>query len=153
MKKELCIRPVAPEDYAQWLPLWAGYNAFYGRAGDTALPEAVTREVWDRFLSVEVPVHALVAVSEGRLIGLAHYLFHHSTSATELSCYMQDLFTSQTARGAGVGRALIEAVYAAAKAAGTHRVYWHTHESNRTAQKLYDRIAQKSGFIVYRHSV
>jgi GNAT superfamily N-acetyltransferase len=153
MSQTFCIRPVTPEDYAQWLPLWAGYNEFYGRVGPTALPDEVTRTTWMRFLAPDIPVHALVAVADGRLVGLAHYLFHHSTSATDLSGYMQDLFTEKALRGRGVARALIEAVYEQAKSAGTHRVYWHTHETNRTAQKLYDRIAQKSGFIVYRHTL
>ncbi len=147
------VRPVIQDDYAQWLPLWDSYNAFYGRLGAVALPEAVTQATWARCLDPAELMYALVAVSEGRLIGMAHYLFHRSTSSLDMSCYMQDLFTVPDRRGQGVARALIEAVYAAASAAGTSRVYWHTHETNRTAQKLYDRIAQKSGFIVYRHLV
>ena len=145
----LLVRAIEPEDYDQWRPLWDGYNAFYNRAGPTALPEAVTQTLWERFLAAD-PVHALVAVRDGRLIGLAHYLFHASTSAIEPNCYMQDLFASQAVRGQGVGRALIAAVCDAAQKAGTGRVYWHTHETNKAAQKLYDKVADKSGFIVYR---
>jgi len=145
------IRPVAPGDFIQWLPLWDGYNAFYGREGKTALPRAVTEETWRRFLDPAVPIHALVAENAGRLVGIAHYLYHYSTSASDLTCYMQDLFTAAPVRGKGVGKALIEAVYAAAKADGVTRIYWHTHETNRTAQRLYDAVAKRSGFIVYRH--
>jgi len=144
------IRPVVENDYAQWLPLWDGYNAFYGRSGATALDPAVTRTTWARFFDAHEPVHALVAEEGGRLIGLAHYLYHRSTTAIGPSCYMQDLFTTAEARGRGVGRALIEAVYAAARAAGSPRVYWQTHETNATAMRLYDQAAEKSGFLVYR---
>ena len=144
------IRPVVENDYAQWLPLWDGYNAFYGRSGATALDPAVTRTTWARFFDAHEPVHALVAEEGGRLIGLAHYLYHRSTTAIGPSCYMQDLFTTAEARGRGVGRALIEAVYAAARAAGSPRVYWQTHETNHTAMQLYDKVAERSGFLVYR---
>lgn len=145
------IRAVTPDDFPQWLLLWDGYNAFYGREGATALPRAVTDETWRRIFDTAAPVHALVAEKEGRLIGLAHYLYHFSTSAVALNCYLQDLFTAPDARGQGAGCKLIEAVYADAAAAGAGRVYWQTHETNTTAQKLYDTVAERSGFIVYRH--
>jgi GNAT superfamily N-acetyltransferase len=144
------IRPVAHGDFSAWLPLWDGYNAFYGREGGTALPRAVTDETWRRFHDPAVPVYALVAENAGQLVGIAHYLYHLSTSASDRTCYMQDLFTAASARGQGVGKALIEAVYAAAKADGSTRVYWHTHETNRAARRLYDAVAKRSGFIVYR---
>ncbi len=146
----LTVRAVQPDDYDQWRPLWDGYNTFYGRSGATALPEAVTQTLWSRFFDEAVPVHGLVAEQGGRLIGMAHYLFHLSTSAAVPSAYMQDLFTAPEARGKGAGRGLIAAVKQAAEAAGTNRVYWHTHETNGTAQKLYDRLATRTGFIVYR---
>ena len=144
------IRPVTKNDYAQWLPLWDGYNAFYGRSGATALAPEITRTTWARFFDADEPMHALVAEGGGRLIGLAHYLYHRSTTSIGPSCYMQDLFTHPEARGRGVGKALIEAVYAAAREAGSPRVYWQTHETNATAMRLYDQVAEKSGFLVYR---
>jgi len=87
----LQIRPVTQADHHQWLPLWQGYNAFYGRAGETALPEGITQATWERFLNPLEPVFALVAESEGELVGLAHYLFHRSTTRLEPVCYLQDL--------------------------------------------------------------
>ncbi len=144
------VRPVARADFAQWLPLWQGYNAFYGRSGPTALQDEVTQTTWARFFDAYEPVQALVAESEGRLVGLVHYLFHRSTISIAPTCYLQDLFTSEAARGKGVGKALIEAVYDAAKRAGAARVYWHTHETNSTAMRLYDHVAERSGFVVYR---
>jgi GNAT superfamily N-acetyltransferase len=146
----LIIRTVTRQDYDQWLPLWDGYNAFYGRSGPTALAPEITRTTWQRFFDAYEPVHALVAESDGRLLGLTHYLFHRSTTAIEPSCYLQDLFTAEAARGKGVASALIYAVYERAKGAGAPRVYWQTHETNLTAQSLYDRVAERSGFIVYR---
>jgi GNAT superfamily N-acetyltransferase len=134
----------------QWLPLWTGYNAFYGRAGETALAEGITETTWSRFLDADEPVHGLAAEHNGRLVGIAHYLFHRNTNAIEPSCYLQDLFTAEAARGKGVGRALIEAVYRAAKQAGASRVYWHTHETNAAAIVLYEQMAERSGFIVFR---
>jgi GNAT superfamily N-acetyltransferase len=150
MPLHFIIRPVIATDYNQWLPLWAGYNHFYGRSGLTALDDAITQTTWARFLDPNEPLHALVAESDGQLIGLTHYLYHHSTNAIGLNCYLQDLFTIETARGNGVARALITEVFRQAKLAGSPRVYWQTHETNNTARQLYDKVAEHAGFIVYR---
>jgi len=144
------VRPVAREDFDEWKILWDGYNAFYGRAGATALPDAVTRSTWSRFFDEKEPVHALVAESGGRIVGLAHYLFHRSTNQIANICYLQDLFTIEEARGKGIGQALIEAVYEKAREARCARVYWQTHETNAVAQALYRKVAERSGFIVFR---
>ena len=148
--KQVIIRPAVPEDFAAWKPLWDGYNAFYGRQGPTALADEITRMTWSRFFDIYEPVHALVAEDSGKVIGLVHYLFHRSTIQIAPTCYLQDLFTSEAARGKGVGRSLIEAVYDRARAAGAGRVYWQTHETNSLAMQLYDKVAEKSGFLVYR---
>jgi GNAT superfamily N-acetyltransferase len=150
---DLKIRAVTAADREGWLPLWDGYNAFYDREGATALPAEITETTWSRILDPDEPVHAIVAELDGRLVGLTHYLFHRSTTSIPLVCYLQDLFTAESARGAGVGRALIEAVYSAARDAGVERVYWHTHETNATARALYDTLADDSGFVVYRQTV
>jgi GNAT superfamily N-acetyltransferase len=147
---QLTIRNVTQQDYEQWLPLWDGYNAFYGRSGPTALDPDVTRMTWARFFDAYEPVHALVAESDGQLLGLVHYLYHRTTTAIEHTCYLNDLFTVEEARGQGVGRALIHAVYERAREAGSRRVYWLTHETNATAMRLYDTVADRSGFLVYR---
>ncbi|MEO8724973.1 MAG: GNAT family N-acetyltransferase [Acidobacteriaceae bacterium] len=148
--RDISIRPVTRQDYDQWLPLWEGYNAFYGRSGTTALASEITRMTWARFFDAYEPIHGLIAERDGQLLGLAHYLFHRSTTAIGPICYLQDLFTAETARGNGVGRALISRVYEQAGLAGSPRVYWHTHETNRAAMQLYDRMAERSGFVVYR---
>ena len=98
-------------------------------------------------------MHALVAEDGGELLGLVHYIFHRNTWMVNDVCYLEDLFTAEQARGKGVGRALIEAVYARAAAAGGTRVYWLTHETNITAQALYDKVAEKPGFIQYRKQI
>ena len=146
----LDIRPVIEADYAQWRALWDGYNRFYGRFDATALPEPVTAQSWRRFHDPAEPVHALVAEQDGRLVGLVHYLFHRSTNLMGDICYLQDLFTDTSRRGQGVGRALIAAVYERARAAGSSRVYWQTHETNARAMVLYNDVATRSGFLVYR---
>lgn len=148
------IRGAVRSDFPGWLPLWEGYNAFYGRSGSTALPATITQTTWDRFFDEREPMHALVAeADDGRLIGLAHFLFHRSTTMLTETCYLQDLFTDERFRGRGVARALIEAVCDRARAFGSTRVYWHTQESNGTARRLYDRVAEMSGFIVYRRQL
>jgi len=147
---EALIRPLVRADREKWQVLWDGYNAFYGRSGATALDPAVSDMTWARFFDTYEPVHALVAERGDELLGLAHFLFHRSTTTIEPSCYLQDLFTAQEARGQGIAHALIEAVYDRARQAGASRVYWQTHETNQTAMRVYDQMAEKSGFIVYR---
>jgi GNAT superfamily N-acetyltransferase len=146
----MLIRPVQQADFPQWKPLWDGYNAFYGRKDETALPEETTRMTWSRFFDAYEPMHALVAEQTGRLLGLVHFLYHRSTISIAPTCYLQDLFTLESARGKGVGRVLILEVGKLAGQAGCGRVYWLTHETNETAMKLYDKVAEKSGFVVYR---
>ena len=150
MSDDIIIRPVARTDYDQWVPLWDGYNAFYGRSGATALAPEITKLTWTRLFDSYEPVHALVADKSGELLGLTHYLFHRSTTAVAPNCYLSDLFTNHAARGKGVGRALINGVYEHAKSAGSPRVYWQTHQTNQTAMQLYDKVAEHSGFVVYR---
>lgn len=144
----LIIRELVAEDFTGWVPLWDGYNQFYGRVGPTALNPAISQRTWARLLDPREPMHALVALDAGRIVGLAHYLFHQSTSRPDV-CYLQDLFTGPEKRGRGVGRALIQAVYEKARAAGADRVYWHTHESNTAGRTLYDQVGRHAGFIVY----
>lgn len=153
MSGPLIIRSAVPADFAQWEKLWEGYNWFYGRAGATALPDEITKMTWSRFFDAYEPVHALVAEKNGQLLGLVHYLFHRSTIMIGPTCYLQDLFTAESARGQGIASALIESVYERAKAAGLQRVYWQTHETNLTAMKLYDKVAERSGFVVYRKEI
>lgn len=142
----IVVRPAVPEDRAQWEPLWQGYLTFY-KATMTA---AGTDLTWSRFFDAYEPMHVLVAELDGKLVGIVHYLYHRNTRMAGPVCYLQDLFTAEAVRGKGVGRALIEAVYVAAREAGSSRVYWTTHETNTHAMLLYDKIAAKSGFIQYR---
>lgn len=142
----MIVRPVEPPDFDRWLPLWDGYNRFYDLP---ALPADVTRATWARFLDPAQAMHALVAEDGARLLGLTHYLYHGSTWSIEPVCYLRDLYTAENARGRGIGRALIEGVYERARADGAVSVYWQTHETNGVARALYDRLAERSGFIIY----
>ncbi len=142
----MLIRLATPQDYEQWLPLWQGYQTFY----KTSIPQAVTEQTWGRFHDANEPMYCAVAESNGVLVGMVHYIYHRSCWTAGDYCYLQDLFTAEAARGQGVGRALIEHVYAAAKEMQIARVYWLTHETNHQAMFLYDQVADKSGFIQYR---
>jgi GNAT superfamily N-acetyltransferase len=146
MTGEVTVRPVQPDDRAAWEPLWQGYLTFY----EATLASEVTDATWRRFFDPLEGLGALVAERDGRLIGLAHYLLHRSTWAPVCYCYLEDLFVEPSVRGGGAGRALIAAVEGAARQAGASRLYWTTHESNQTAQKLYDQVAERPGFVQYR---
>ena len=145
------VRPVEEADFDAWMRLWDGYNAFYGRKDATALPREITATTWARFLDPHEPVFGLVADDNGELLGLAHFLFHRSTTRIELTCYLQDLFTMPSARGQGIGHALIQDVYVRSRSAGIKLIYWQTHETNAAGRLLYDKVASHSGFIVYAH--
>ena len=142
----LTIRPLRAGDEPDWRRLWAGYLAFY----ETTLPETVYATTFARLLDPARPhQNALVAEQGGRLVGLVHYIFHAHNWRVEDVCYLQDLYVDPETRGTGAGRALIEAVYAAADANGTPAVYWLTQDFNTTARQLYDRIAKVTPFIRY----
>jgi GNAT superfamily N-acetyltransferase len=153
MADEFLVRPVQPADYGQWRRLWDAYNRFYGRDGISALAEDITAATWKRFFLPQERVNALVAEERGQVVGIAHYLFHRSTSRLNEVCYLQDLFTVEELRGRGVGRQLINAVYEAARVAGSSRVYWQTQATNTAGRALYEKLAEHKGFIVYSHEL
>jgi GNAT superfamily N-acetyltransferase len=146
----MIIRKPTIDDYSAWRALWDGYNSFYGREGPTALLAEVIEKTWERFFDHSEPVHALAVELDGELAGLAHFIFHRSTTSIAPTCYLQDLFTADGARGQGVATALIDAVAVEAREEGCARLYWQTHETNVRARALYDRIAERPGFIIYR---
>lgn len=139
----LTIGPLEPADRKTWEELFAGYNEFYGRT----MPAEFFDHSWAEF-TTGTRMHALAARIDGDLVGIVHFLTHASTTAPD-SCYLQDLFTTPAARGRGVGRALIAAVTDWARTQNCGRVYWSTHESNATARRLYDQVAENRGFIIY----
>lgn len=140
------IRPISAADFDVWIPLWKGYQAFY----QVDIQDAVTRTTWTRMLDPDEPIHAALIYQQDRAVGLVHWIFHRSTWTAGDYCYLQDLFVAEKVRGTGLGRHLIEHVYAQARAANASRVYWLTHETNTTARHLYDRVADSSGFVQYR---
>ena len=140
------IKLVGASERAEWEPLWRGYLDFY----ETVLPAATYDATWARLQDAGEPMFVLGAYVDGNLAGIVHYLYHRSCWTVGNYCYLQDLFVAEGARKLGLGRALIEAVYKEARAAGASRVHWLTHETNATARALYDTLADRPGFIQYR---
>jgi GNAT superfamily N-acetyltransferase len=143
------VRMATPADHAAWLPLWLDYQAFYR----VELPASTTATTWSRLLDPAEPMHCALAQADERVVGLVHYVRHRNCWSPLDSLYLQDLFTAGDMRGRGVGRALIEHVYAEAPRLGCGKVHWLTHETNRQAMALYDRVAEKSGFVQYRKNL
>ncbi len=140
------IRPLEASDFDAWLPLWRGYQAFY----KTDIPIETTHATWARFLDPAEPVFGALAIVDDRAVGMVHWIMHRSCWTVGDYCYLQDLFVNPAVRGHGAGRKLIEHVYTQAREAGCSRVWWLTHETNTDAMLLYDRIADRSGFVQYR---
>lgn len=146
MAAGVVIRALRLDERADWEPLWKGYLDFY----KTSVPQEVYDATWARLHDPSEPMKLLGAYVDGRLLGIVHFIYHRSCWTVGNYCYLQDLFVAGDARGKGLGRALIEAVYEAARAAGASRVHWLTHETNATARALYDTLADRPGFIQYR---
>ncbi|MGO4564680.1 N-acetyltransferase family protein [Rhizobium sp. 2YAF20] len=144
------VRPLQPSDRAAWEPLWTAYQRFY----EVAIPPETVDLTWGRFHDGAEPMHALGAFDEDdRLVGIVHAIFHRSTWLPQWTCYLQDLYVDDSQRGRGTGALLIEAVADLARANGAGRLYWMTHETNATARRLYDQIAERSGFVQYRKAL
>lgn len=142
----LTIRDAVPEDEAAWRGLWSGYLAFYG----VDLDPAVTARTWERMMDPAAPLKGRLAFEGETLLGFALHHHHCSTWVMGEDCYLEDLFVSDSVRGKGVGRALIDDLIALAKARGWHRLYWHTDEGNARARALYDSYAPYDGHVRYR---
>lgn len=140
------IRAIRPEDHAAWLELWRGYLEFY----ETDLADDVSRFTFDRIVDPGSGLHGAIAWQDGRAVGVVHWLTHLATWSKGEYCYLEDLFVSSDARGAGAGRALIGHVRDWAAAAGCEKVYWLTALTNARAQALYDQVATRTGFIHYQ---
>jgi GNAT superfamily N-acetyltransferase len=140
------IRAPAAHEQEAWLALWQGYLVFY----ESTLPGAMSELTWQRFHDPAEPMHVVAAYEGGAMVGFATYILHRSTWARHHYCYLEDLFVDESQRGKGVARALIAAVRAAAREKSCERLYWQTREGNKTAQALYDRLAEKTDFIQYR---
>jgi GNAT superfamily N-acetyltransferase len=144
------VRPLQQSDRSAWEPFWAAYQRFY----EVAIPPETTDITWHRFHDPSEPMHALGAFDDsGRLVGIVHAIFHRSSWLPQWTCYLQDLYVDNSERGLGTGALLIDAVADLARANGAGRLYWMTHESNATARRLYDHIAERSGFIQYRKAL
>ena len=140
------IRALMASDESEWRRLWRLYLEYY----ETTLADEVFESTFDRLLSDDSQEYAgLLAVRDGEPVGLTHYLFHRSCWSIENICYLQDLYVDEAVRGTGAGRALIEAVYAAADKAGSPSVYWHTQHFNYSGRRLYDRVAHLTPFLRY----
>ena len=140
------IRPATAADQAAWLPLWRGYQRFY----TVEQPEHETRITWQRLLDPTEPMHLALAECGGSVVGMVHFIEHRTCWTQANAVYWQDLFTAPEARGHGVGRALIAHVCERARAMGCAKVHWHTHETNAQAMALYDKVAERPGFVQYR---
>jgi GNAT superfamily N-acetyltransferase len=145
----LDIKPLSKDQYEEWYPLWQGYLTFY----ETSLPDEIAKNNWTRFFDDNEPVGAIGAFIDGKMVGFVHYIFHRTNWSLYSTCYLQDLYANPGVRGEGIGRALIEAVYTKAKEQGLEQVYWMTQNHNKTARKLYDKIADDHGFMVYEKDV
>jgi len=143
------LRPVTLEDHAAWLPLWQAYLRFY----QTTLADEVTANTWQRLLDPSEPTHSALAWVDGKAVGMVNYIYHRSNWSIENSCYLQDLYVDGEQRGLGIGRQLIEHVYATAKTTGCIKVHWLTHETNATAISLYEQVAERPGFIQFRKAL
>jgi len=143
---DIVIRPMRPDERADWEPLWRGYLDFYRMS----VPKETYDTTWARLQDPAEPMALLGAYAGGRVRGIVHYIYHRSCWTVGNYCYLQDLFVAEDSRKLGLGRALIEAVYKEARAAGASRVHWLTHETNVTARALYDQLADRPGFIQYR---
>lgn len=140
------IRALRPGDEAAWRALWADYLAFY----ETSLPDAVTDTTWERLIGDDDTFQALVAESDGEVVGIANVVLQHTTWAVRPIAYLNDLYVKPEVRGTGAGRALIQALLDQGRRDGWDRLHWLTKEDNATARRLYDTFVPADGFIHYK---
>ncbi|GLX89856.1 N-acetyltransferase [Pseudomonas fragi] len=149
MTSNIQIKPATDADHDVWMPLWQAYLTFY----KTELPADVSQSTWQRFMDPAEPTHLALAWQDDEAVGMVQTVIHRSNWSIGNSCYLQDLYVSPHLRGTGVGRQLIEHVYAQARALECAKVHWLTQKTNATAIRLYERIADRPGFIQFRKAL
>lgn len=141
------IKPLMSEQYQEWLYLWKAYQTFY----KADIPEQVTAKTWQKLIDQDQQhIYGFAAIKDNQVVGIVHIIEHDSCWTIQPYAYLQDLYVNEDFRNQGIARQLIEYAQEASKKRDCDRLYWLTHESNETAQLLYDRIARKTGFIQYR---
>lgn len=144
------IKPLMANDKLAWQSLWHDYLAFY----QTELPQVITDNTWQKIIDDNSPIFGFGAwqgeENNKKLVGFVHVVLHPNTWNKSDCCYLEDLFVDKKLRGQGVGRALIEHIYAFAESKNCNRIYWVTDAQNIAAQKLYDSMATKTDFVQYR---
>ncbi|MBX8496739.1 GNAT family N-acetyltransferase [Pseudomonas cichorii] len=143
------IRPVTADDHSAWLPLWQAYLRFY----KTELADDVSDVTWQRILDPAETTNSALAWLDGKAVGMVNFIYHRSNWSIKNACYLQDLIVAPEQRGTGIGRQLIEHVYTTAQANNCDKVHWLTHETNATAIQLYERIAERGGYIQFRKAL
>lgn len=149
LKSSISIQPLNNDNFDDWLTLWNAYLTFY----KTSLPLEVTNKTWRKLLDDNTPIYGFGAYQNDKLIGIVHIVIHPNTWNDTEVCYLEDLYVAESVRGTGAGRALIEHVYDFADSKNCNRIYWTTQESNTTARKLYDKVANLTDMVQYRHDL
>ncbi|MCC6599011.1 MAG: GNAT family N-acetyltransferase [Alphaproteobacteria bacterium] len=140
--KQIVIRPIFPEDYALWLPLWNGNNQGLEN-------EAITKSTWERLNDPNFPIYGFLALKNGKAAGLLHYVLHPTTGNLKNVCYMQDVFVSPDFRRGGLAKALIAALAEEGKRQDWARVYWLAESANMAAQNLYQSLGIRLDFTLH----
>lgn len=150
---ELVVRPIRPSDLDGWAILFAQYREFCGRSAD---PGVVAR-AWEWLMDPAHPVRGLAAVAGDRgageqIAGIAHFRAFPRTVDANEGIHLDDLYIAEPFRGNGTARALLAEVGRIAGAEDAEFARWVTAEDNVDAQRLYDGIAERTGWVTYEQT-
>lgn len=142
---DVTVRPIAETDRAAWAELYRGYRDFYNKPPNPAVYDTV----WQWLMDPAHETRGLVAELDGSLVGLGHFRRFARPIDGGSGIYLDDLFTSQAARGHGAGTAILHRLAEIARDEGATLVRWITAADNTTARSVYDRLTKQTPWVTY----
>lgn len=143
MPPNLTIRTATPADMPDLMRLFRGFMDYNG---DPSPPDA---ELAGAIAPVFDDPHAEIRITlaaDGTPIGYAHIRHYYSIWMAAPECFLEDLFVEEARRDRGVGRRMLEDVFARARERGCKRVRLDTNERNDRGIYLYETL----GFVCTR---
>ena len=139
------IRKLNKDDFKRWSNLYQEYAIFY----NVPMNMGILETLWDWINDENHIVNGICFELNNKILGIAHYRTMPRPIKGQYIGFLDDLFVDPDFRGQKIAQKLIGHLKSLSKANNWNGIRWITHSSNDNAKKLYDKIANNTGFELY----